>query len=463
MKQFYSLTALAVFFTIPAFAQYTQNFEASNSLTTGCTSVVNAALTNTPGEVITGTSSLYCNPPVTGAGTRDYSTPYLNFTTTSITVSFNYKLNQALNGQALRTIQIGIQDPNGFTPLTTINMDNNNDPVVSTPFSQTFSVPTGAHRLVLKMGGSQGNGSVRIILDDLVVSAGAYYSVGGTCNAAPSIQNDFYSTPSLTSYAGGSVLANDSDPNGESFGVPVVTVPSPDGNVTMNDDGTFLFVANAGFTGTSTSFTYNVFDKGFEPLSGSAVVTINFGAAAPLPLKLLSFQGTLVSNKVQLSWAVNDNQTGNSFTIEKSTDGKRYTEVKKVMITGRIGSESYLYNENESLNGSAFYRIKLENKDYSRSYSRIIFLKSTDGRNDGITVLQNPIRSALSFSFTAEKSGPATVNLYNMMGVRMQSFQVLVQKGSNVIAQPVNDAVVPGSYILEVSNGTDRKTVKLTK
>ena len=259
------------------------------------------------------------------------------------------------------------------------------------------------------------------------------------------------------------MLANDSDPNGESFGVPVVTVPSPDGNVTMNDDGTFLFVANAGFTGTSTSFTYNVFDKGLEPLSGSAVVTINFGAAAPLPLKLLSFQGTLVSNKVQLSWAVNDNQTGNSFTIEKSTDGKRYTEVKKVMITGRIGSESYLYNENESLNGSAFYRIKLENKDYSRSYSRIIFLKSTDGRNDGITVLQNPIRSALSFSFTAEKSGPATVNLYNMMGVRMQSFQVLVQKGSNVIAQPVSDAVVPGSYILEVSNGTDRKTVKLTK
>jgi hypothetical protein len=50
-----------------------------------------------------------------------------------------------------------------------------------------------------------------------------------------------------------------------------------------------------------------------------------------------------------------------------------------------------------------------------------------------------------------------------MMGVRMQSFQVLVQKGSNVIAQPVSDAVVPGSYILEVSNGTDRKTVKLTK
>jgi hypothetical protein len=137
--------------------------------------------------------------------------------------------------------------------------------------------------------------------------------------------------------------------------------------------------------------------------------------------------------------------------------------VKKVMITGRVGIESYLYNENELLNGSAFYRIKLENKDYSRSYSRIIFLKSTNAGNEGITVFQNPIRSALSFSFTAEPSGPATVNLYNMMGVRMQSFQVLVQKGSNVIAQPVSDAVVPGSYILEVSNGTDRKTVKLTK
>lgn len=472
MKQFYALTAFAVFFSLQATAQYTQNFENSTSLTTGCTVVVNAGLTTDPLEVITGTSSLYSNPPVNGSGTRDYSTPYLNIVdpidpfaaTTSFTVSFNYKLTQALTGLATRTIEVGIQDPSGYSLLTTINLDKNNDPVVSTPFSQTFTVPTGPHRLVLKIGGSTGMGAARTIVDDIFASANPYYNIGGTCNAAPSIINDVYFSANYNPYTGISVLNNDSDPNGESLGVPVVTTPSPDGTVLMNDDGTFTFTPNLGFIGTTTTFSYTVYDKGFDPLSGTATVIINFGSGAALPVKLLSFQGSLVNSRVQLQWSVEENQTGGRFEIEKSLDGINYTTAGIMFATGRTGREAYLFNEASQLNGSAYYRLKLLNKDNSLSYSRVIFLKNGTIKNDaGIALLQNPIRSAISFSYFTDAAGMATVNLYNMTGARVQTFNVMMQKGSNTIARPIDGNVIAGTYILEVNTTSERRTIKLTK
>ena len=59
MKQFYALTAIAVFFNVHSSAQFIQNFEPINSLTTGCNLTVNSDRTDVGTEVITGTGSLF--------------------------------------------------------------------------------------------------------------------------------------------------------------------------------------------------------------------------------------------------------------------------------------------------------------------------------------------------------------------------------------------------------------------
>ncbi|HVE61335.1 MAG TPA: hypothetical protein VNA26_05930, partial [Chitinophagaceae bacterium] len=101
MKTISTLCAiLSLTFATKSFGQYTQNFDASNSLTSGCSIVANTDRTTASGEVINGMGSLFSNPPVNSSGTRDFATPYLNINSTSFTVSFNYKLNENLNGQA---------------------------------------------------------------------------------------------------------------------------------------------------------------------------------------------------------------------------------------------------------------------------------------------------------------------------------------------------------------------------
>ena len=458
MKQIFTLAtalALAKF----SFAQYSQNFD--GTITSGCTVVTNSYQTTTAGEVITGAGSLYSNPPVTGSSTRDFSTPFLNINSTSLTVSFNYKLSSNLVGQAERTIQIGLEDNNGFTLLYTILMDRDNDPEVSTVFNQTFAVAIGTKRLAIKMGGSQGNGSVRVILDDLYASASTWY-VGG-CNTAPTIQDDQYDALLPGVYIGTSVLANDFDTNGETLSTPSIVTNSPDGTVVLNSDGSFTFTPNVGFTGTSTTFSYQVSDNGFDPLSATATVTITLPEIILLPIELVSFNGSLVNNKVQLKWVVGENETGVRFEIEKSNNGKNFSNIGLVLTSNRAGNDNYSFNEATELSSVGYYRLKIINKDGSFVYSKIVVLKNQKevGANS-LVVLQNQ-GAYLTINFTAAEAGVYKVNVYNVGGTKLFTTSANMQAGVNASSLKVDGLATHGVYLLEVFNGSDRKVTKFIK
>jgi hypothetical protein len=461
MKQFFTLFS-ALVLTSSAFAQYTQNFE--GTVTSGCTVVNNVFKTTTPGEVITGTGSLYSNPPVNGSATRDFSTPYLNINTTSLTVYFNYKLNESLNGQAERTIQIGLEDAGGFTSLTTILMDKNNDPEVSTPFNQTFTVATGRKRLALKMGGSNGAGSVRIIIDDLSASANSVY-VGG-CNSAPIAVSDNFTTLASIPYSA-NVTGNDSDPDGEAITAAILTQPlATEGTVSFNSNGDFTFTPAPGFLGGPVSFTYQVTDNGYTPLSSSAAtVTINYPELAMLPVQLISFSGSVVSSRVELKWMVAENETGSYFEVEKSVDGRNFTSAAVVFITSKTGTDNYSFNEKTELTGTAYYRLRIVNKNGTTVQSKIVVLKNekaVNGGNSSLVVAQSS-GASVTFNYKALKSGVYNVNVYSVNGARLITTKLNLQEGKNATSLRVDGLASSGVYVLEVINGADRSITKFLK
>jgi len=76
------------------------------------------------------------------------------------------------------------------------------------------------------------------------------------------------------------VLGNDSDPDGDALTVVDNSEPS-NGSAVLNEDGTFTYTPDDGFTGTD-SFTYTITDgNGGED---TATVTIEVGEAPPPPL-----------------------------------------------------------------------------------------------------------------------------------------------------------------------------------
>ena len=187
-------------------------------------------------------------------------------------------------------------------------------------------------------------------------------------------------------------------------------------------------------------------------------------ANSTLPVKLINFQGSMQANKGQLKWAVAENETGDHFEVLRSADGKNFATAGVVFINGKIGSESYAYTDGVDLNAVTYYQLKIVNKSGSITYSNVITLKSAANKQgSSISILQNPVASTLTFSYTSASSTQSHIAIYNTNGVKVYSSRISSLKGTNAVSLPLDRHMAPGTYILEVSNDTERAVSKLIK
>lgn len=467
MKQIFTLfTAMAVLFAMSSNAQ-TETFDGgTSSLISNCWKF--STVTEVNSSSTTGTPISVVSVATDATGLSSISTPYYDLAGTT-TLSFKYKLNQKLTGLATRTIEIGSVDVNNvFTavPSATIFLDKNNSPL-TTQLSATITIPhTGVKRLSIRVTAANGAGQAYVIIDDLAISNAGYHYNPSTCNSAPTAGNDNFATILSTPYSG-NVLGNDSDPNtGELITASLVSAPAASaGTVSFSSNGNFTFTPAAGFTGGPVTFTYNLTDNGYDPLSSNtATVTITYPELAPLPIQLVSFSGSLVNNKAQVKWLVEENETGSHFEIEKSSDGKNFSSIGLVMTSDKVGSENYTYTETSELIGEAYYRLKIVNKNNSISQSRIIVLKNQKaGKSNSLAVMQNPVESMLAFNYTASKPGASMINIYNLSGIKVFTTHLNAQAGLNSLSLSVGNKLSSGAYVLEVVNGADRSVTKIIK
>ena len=451
--------ALCTLFTNRSSAQFNENFDGGLApLTSNCWTILDLHWTTDPTWVINGTGSVYSNPPTSGA-VRELTTPALNCTSTSLTIGFNYKTSNPINGNATRTIEVGIiGTDNNFTSLYLLTLDRFSPSGVQA-FNQAFTIPTGVKKVMLRLSGSGGDGNARLIVDDLYTSASPLYA--SNCNSAPIAVDDVF-TGLIGAVITGNVMTNDNEPNGENM-APTMVATSPDGTVVLNIDGSFTFTPNVGFIGTTTSFTYQLTDDGFSPMiSNVATVTINLTNPTVLAVKLSSFQGNLNNNKVTLQWTVADNETASQFEVERSTDGKNFSSAAVVFSTSKSGNESYLYWENNEA-AKSYYRLKMTDKAGEVTYSKILIFQTKSVSDNGVRIISNPVNDKLTLSFDAQANQVIDIRVIDMAGRILIQQKLNAYKGSNMVSISLDSFMKGGMYIVDLTDGTTHAIAKFVK
>ncbi len=187
----------------------------------------------------------------------------------------------------------------------------------------------------------------------------------------------------------------------------------------------------------------------------------NTTGAGVLPIKLKSFQGLAVAGKTQLQWSVTENENGNFFEVEKSYDGKEYKTIGIVATTQKQGDEIYSY-KNE-LSTAAYYRLRMVSKSKTIGYSNVVFIKKETAAANSITLLQNPVKQSLQFTFLAESNQSADITIYSMTGIKVYQTKFTALKGNNNVTTSLKKHFSNGAYLVEVKTIENRSIAKFLK
>lgn len=448
----------ALLLSVASFAQVNEHFENGiSNLSNHCWQFSNlnyATKVDNSVYVINGNGSIYSDPPVNSSNFRTITSPYLNVQN-NLTLTFQYKLSSALKNNATRIIQVGLQDKNGaVTILKAITLNG-----TSSTGAQSFTISNqpvvaGVYRIVIKLGGSLGDGNSRLSIDDLVIDANYHYA--GICNSSPAATNDSYETvKSNSGFNGQSLLLNDQDPDGETL-TAILVDQSPDGDVTINSDGSFSFLPNASFRDSVTHFTYRVTDNGYDAaFSNIAQVTIKFEDPNPVIIRIVDFSGASKNGKVQLKWQVGLNEMIEHFEIERSADGTAFTTTNLINATTKAGDEKY--NESEPVNDARqMYRLKLVSRSGEIKYSGIIMVNAEQSDNFQHVIVSNPVISSMMINYPSPGRQGIVATVYNANGSGITSTRFFASQGLNHFSLDLSN-LKPGVYMLAIFNEKNEK------
>jgi hypothetical protein len=186
---------------------------------------------------------------------------------------------------------------------------------------------------------------------------------------------------------------------------------------------------------------------------------------AQLDLAFISnFSADPANSGNHLTWTIASNQAVNSFEIEKSTNGKDFKTIAVLTATEKFNTENYTYADTANSADKIMYRLRVLIRSSQHDfYSRIILVKSKMKLDDGIRIMENPVRDKLYFNYNSIKVQEADIKVYSLTGKILVNQKISSFKGNNLITIPLSSGFGPGMYVLEINTDILKQTAKFVK
>jgi hypothetical protein len=217
-----------------------------------------------------------------------------------------------------------------------------------------------------------------------------------------------------------------------------------------NYDGTFWRSIGGAASGSSlttgnvTSSSVSAFNRNFTFGSVSYV----------LPIKIISFTAGRINGYTKLNWTIGSELNVASYELQRSDDGIGFYTIQLQLPYNRNGTEFYSYDDRKILNGTAFYRLKVNNLSSQVNYSPLVTVSvNTAGKE--FYVITNPVDASIDLHAGAAIKGSYNYSIINTAGQLMQA-GILDIKNEGTYSIFLKPSIVAGAYILLVQNETNR-------
>jgi trimeric autotransporter adhesin len=152
-----------------------------------------------------------------------------------------------------------------------------------------------------------------------------------------------------------------------------------------------------------------------------------------LPVKLITFTGTLQNKSTVLKWQTVNEINASSFVIERSADGIVFNAIGTVAANNVTSTSNYLYtdvNAADQLVPVLYYRLKIVDIDGSYTYSKVIWVAFTSS----FTVYEypNPVHDVLNLRVSLANADNLQIQITDMEGKTYYNRNKLVSNNSEI-------------------------------
>ncbi len=291
------------------------------------------------------------------------------------------------------------------------------------------------------------------------------------------LDNTFvYSNPTSQQQLGGFVLYNSGKILIHLFGLGSSTTSLQ----RLNGNGTFdntlgVYSGNGFVASTSPSILSKIglMDNGNKILIAGAFTSFNgvgrnriarLTDATILPLTLESFTANLQNNNAILSWNTSNEINTSNFTVERSLNNTSFTYAGTVASKGS-SSNTYLFTDVDlaSLNNNTiYYRLKMQDKDGSFTYSPIVSVSLNGSGKTSISLSPNPAKNIAWVQLQSNATEKVQLRITDVSGKQLLLQNQIINSGKTSL--PVNVSLLKtGIYYLQVISNNRNETLKLVK
>lgn len=150
-----------------------------------------------------------------------------------------------------------------------------------------------------------------------------------------------------------------------------------------------------------------------------------------LPVTLLKFTAAHEGKLNELNWSTSEEINSSYFSIERSSDGRDFISIGKVLAKGNIATQAdYIFTDGTFKNGINYYRLKIVDKDGRFTYSNIQSVNTLAFFN--VTITGNPIKGKLlSVKINTEKEAQLQISLVSTNGQVFKNYNIHLLAGSS--------------------------------
>lgn len=195
-------------------------------------------------------------------------------------------------------------------------------------------------------------------------------------------------------------------------------------------------------------------DTESQAVLGSSFNKLPIFSSSVLPLEGVSLTGQYFHGESRLNCKAEQNQKYLWYALQYSTDGIRFSEVRRTSNNSSSAQATYYYTHATS-SPKMYYRIAAQDHQGKIDYSNIILLRSSD-KQQLIRVFPNPVQNnTIHVEFFEAVTGPVDVTIYDLVGSKHYYNRFTgVQTSLNFRVPPSFSRET--HYILEVGYGDTR-------